>query len=65
MRPLADLPLRVRTGFAVLTVKKPDGSVDDVVALPDPAGLEFTARVPDGSAIQSISVEDSCGNTSG
>ena len=65
MRPLADLPLRVRTGFAVLTVKKPDGSVDDVVALPDPAGLEFTARVPDGSTIQSISVEDSCGNTSG
>jgi neutral ceramidase len=55
---LLALPRRVRTGTARITFT--NGRT--VVARPDDAGLAFTAPAR-GAAIESVSVEDACGNT--
>jgi hypothetical protein len=60
---LVALPRRVRTGTATLRIRQPGGAVRDVTARPDAAGLAFTAAVPPGSTIESVRVEDGCGNT--
>jgi neutral ceramidase len=62
-QPLTGLPLRVRSGFAIVRVHAPGGAVNDVIAPIDPKGLEFDARVPAGSTIDVVSIEDACGNT--
>jgi neutral ceramidase len=62
--PLAALPLRVRSGFAVLRLKLPGGATLERIALPDRDRLEFTTPVPSGATIQSVSIEDDCGNSS-
>jgi neutral ceramidase len=61
-RPLSALPHRVRSGFAVVRLKLP-GGVTERIALPDADRLEFTTPVPPGATIQSVAVEDGCGNT--
>jgi neutral ceramidase len=55
---LLALPRRVRTGEA--TIELANGR--EVVAKPDAAGLAFEAKVPPSSAIESVSVDDGCGN---
>jgi neutral ceramidase len=61
--PLAVLPKRVRHGFAILRVTRPDGAVEEIPAFPDSNGLEFRASVPSGSSVKVVSIEDACGNT--
>jgi hypothetical protein len=60
---LATLAKRVRHGHAVVRVTKPGGAVEDVIALPDASGLEFTASVPNGSTASVVSITDGCLNT--
>lgn len=61
--PLVVLNRRVRHGVAVLSVTKPGGAVEEVLALPDSRGFEFRAGVPEGSTVKVVSIEDACGNT--
>jgi hypothetical protein len=60
---LTVLNRRVRHGFAVLRVRRPDGSSEEVIALPDAKRLEFVASVPAGATVDVVSVEDACGNS--
>jgi neutral ceramidase len=63
--PLMALPRRVRTGYALLRLKKPNGEVVERLAFPlAPDGLEFTGKVPPAATLESVSIEDGCGNTS-
>ena len=61
---LVALPRRVRTGEATFTVDPPGApGPEDVPAALDDERLNFVADgVPDGSAVNVNSVEDSCGN---
>ena len=61
--PLLALPQRVRTGYALVRLRTASGATVERIARPDADGLEFTARVPAGATIRSVSVEDGCGNT--
>jgi hypothetical protein len=56
---LLALPRRVSDGEARIAL---DGG-REVVARPDAAGLAFEARVPEGAAIEGVSVTDGCGNS--
>ena len=60
---LLALPRRVRTGQATFTIDLPGSATQDFVADPDSDRLGFNADVPAGSTIQSVSVQDSCGNS--
>jgi neutral ceramidase len=60
---LAVLNRRVRHGFAIVRVTRPGGAVEDVPAPIDARGLEFTAKVPNGSTASVVSIADDCGNT--
>jgi hypothetical protein len=62
--PLMALPRRVRTGYALLRLKRPNGEIVERIAWPlAPDRLEFVGTVPPAAKIQSVSVEDGCGNT--
>ena len=61
---LLALPRRVRTGFAVLGVKKGDRKERRVRARLTRDKLSFKARVPRKAAVRVIRVKDACGNTS-
>ena len=61
---LLALPRRVRTGFAVLGVKKGDRKERRVRARLTRDKLSFKARVPREAAVRVIRVKDGCGNTS-
>jgi hypothetical protein len=43
-------------------VRGPGGGVSTVVARPDATGLAFVASVAAGSSIETVSIEDGCGN---
>ncbi len=61
---LAVLARRVRHGVASIEFDPPNGPLQETFAFSDSRGLEFTARVPDGSRVtQVLSVEDLCGNS--
>ena len=60
---LLALPRRVRTGVAVLGVKKGDGTERRVRAKLTADKLAFQARVPRGAAVRVIRVKDACGNS--
>jgi len=60
---LATLARRVRHGVAALIVTRPGGASEEAFAFPDSRRLEFVARVPNGSNVSVVSIEDACGNT--
>ena len=61
---LATLARRVRHGVAAIEYAPPAGPLRETVAFADSRGLEFTARVPNGSRVLSVlSIEDACGNS--
>lgn len=57
------LPRVVRTGYAVLRITEPDGTVREVVARPDQERLLFVAPAREGSTAELLRIEDGCGNT--
>ena len=61
---LLALPRRVRSGKAVLGVRKGRGKEKRVRARLTKDRLAFTARVPRGATVRVIRVKDACGNTS-
>ena len=61
---LLALPRRVRSGSATITIREPDSTVRDLTADPNAERLAFTATVPAGSTIESVAVNDGCGNSS-
>ena len=61
---LLALPRRVRSGVAVLGVKKGDRPERRVRAALTADKLAFQARVPRGATVRVIRVRDACGNTS-
>jgi neutral ceramidase len=61
---LLALPRRVRSGFAVLGVKKGDRRERRVRARLTRDKLSFKARVPRSAAVRVIRVKDACGNSS-
>ena len=61
---LLALPRRVRTGSAVLGVKKGRAKEKRVRAKLTKDRLAFSARVPRGAKVRVIRVKDGCGNTS-
>jgi neutral ceramidase len=63
-KALLALPRRVRSGFAVLGVKRRDRRERYVRARLTRDKLAFKARVPRGAAVRVIRVEDACGNSS-
>jgi neutral ceramidase len=60
---LLAIPRLVRTGRAVLRVTPPGGEPATVTALPEAETGAFAASVPAGSAVELLSIEDGCGNT--
>ena len=63
-KTLLALPRRVRSGIAILGVKKGDGKEQRVRAKLTADKLAFAARVPRGAAVRVIRVTDACGNRS-
>ena len=61
---LLALPRRVRSGSALLGVKKGRAKEKRVRAKRTKDRLAFTARVPRGAKVRVIRVKDACGNTS-
>jgi neutral ceramidase len=61
---LLALPRRVRSGFAILGVKKGHRRERHIRARLTRDKLAFKARVPRGAAVRLMRVEDACGNSS-
>jgi neutral ceramidase len=59
---LLALPRRVRSGSAVLEVRRRGRRTTQVLARPDRERLAFVATVPAGSTVRVLGVHDSCGN---